>query len=84
VPTLLRNGREVRPAKAQLCYVVHGYRQMRAFPAGRGISGKGLTLASGGRFSAHADCFNAWDERVLVRLVDACFHGRPCNPAGLR
>jgi hypothetical protein len=198
VPTLYRNGREVRPVKAQLYYVVHGYRQMRAFPAGlrivagdahaaapqssrvtywdcaggagirskpspapparcgtvsgqvlvrrqgekklrpmtvrskthlelrvdfpdcwdgehldspdhkshmaysRGyvcprshpvkvplirlmirypiISGKGVTLASGGRFSAHADFFNAWDERALVRLVDACFHDRPCNP----
>jgi hypothetical protein len=198
VPTLFRNGREVRPAKAQLYYVVHGYRQMRAFPAGlrmvagdahatrpqsglvaywdcaggagirsnpspapparcgtvsgtvlvlrrgskklvpmtvrskthlelrvnfpdcwdgkhldspdhkshmaysRGfvcprshpvkvpllqlmiryplVSGQGLTLASGSRFSAHADFFNAWDERALVRLVDACFHGRPCDP----
>jgi hypothetical protein len=45
------------------------------------VSGKGLTLASGGRFSAHADFFNAWDERALARLVDACFHDRPCNPA---
>jgi Domain of unknown function (DUF1996) len=198
VPTLYRNGREVRPEKAQLYYVVHGYGQMRAFPAGlrmvagdahaaapqsslvtywdcaggpglrsapfaappgrcgtvsgtvlirrpgqkkplpmtlrskthlelrvnfpdcwdgkhldsadhkshmaysRGyvcprshpvkvplirlmiryplVSGKGVTLASGGRFSAHADFFNAWDERVLTRLVDACFHDRPCNP----
>lgn len=199
VPTLFRDGREVRPMKAQLYYVVHGYTQMRAFPAGlrmvagnahatspqsalvtywdcaggagvrskpspapparcgtvsgqvlvrrKGekkvhpmtvrekthlelrvnfpdcwdgkhldspdhkshmaysrdfvcprshpvkvpliqlmiryplVSGKGLTLASGGRFSAHADFFNAWDERALVRLVDACFHDRPCNPA---
>jgi Domain of unknown function (DUF1996) len=200
VPTLYRNGREVRPAKAQLYYVVHGYRQMRAFPAGlrmvagdahatapqsglvtywdcagsvvrskpspapparcgtvsgqvlarrKGekklrpmtvrskthlelrvnfpdcwdgkhldsldhrshmaysrdfvcprkhpvkvpliqlmirypiVSGKGLTLASGGRFSAHADFFNAWDERALVRLVDACFHDRRCNPSAM-
>ena len=199
VPTLFRDGREVRPAKAQLYYVVHGYRQMRAFPAGlrmvagdahatapqsglvtywdcaggagvrskpspapparcglvsgtvlvlrRGSkklvpmtvrskthlelrvnfpdcwdgkhldsldhrshmaysrhfvcprshpvkvpliqlmiryplsSGKGVTLSSGGRFSAHADFFNAWDERTLVRLVDDCFHERGCNPA---
>ena len=199
VPTLFRNGREVRPVKAQLYYVVHGYRQMRAFPAGlrmvagdahatspqsslvtywdcaggagirskpepapparcgvvsgtvlmlrpgskkpvratvrsktrlelrvnfpdcwdgkrldspdhrshmaysRGFvcprshpvkvpliqlmirypisSGKGVTLASGGRFSAHADFFNAWDERTLVRLVADCFQDRPCDPA---
>jgi hypothetical protein len=199
VPTLYRNGREVRPAKAQLYYVVHGYRQLRAFPAGlrmvagdahaggpqssrvaywdcaggagvrskpsaapparcgtvsgevlvrrKGekklrpmtirskthlelrvnfpdcwdgkrldsrdhgshmtysrdyvcprshpvkvpliqlmiryplVSGKGVTLASGGRFSAHADFFNAWDELALTRLVDDCFHDRPCNPA---
>jgi hypothetical protein len=45
------------------------------------VSGKGVTLASGSRFSAHADFFNAWDERALVRLVDDCFHDRPCNPA---
>jgi Domain of unknown function (DUF1996) len=200
VPTLYRNGREVRPEKAQLYYVVHGYGRMRAFPAGlrmvagnahatspqsalvaywdcagsvvrskpspapparcgtvsgkvlvrrKGekklhpmtirsktrlelrvnfpdcwdgkrldsldhkshmaysrdlvcprshpvkvpliqlmiryplVSGKGVTLASGGRFSAHADFFNAWDERALVRLVDDCFHDRPCNPAAI-
>jgi hypothetical protein len=47
------------------------------------VSGKGVTLASGGRFSAHADFFNAWDERALVRLVDDCFHGRPCDPAAM-
>ena len=199
VPTLYWNGREVRPEKAQLYYVVHGYRQLRAFPAGlrmvagnahatspqsglvtywdcagavgirsqpspapparcglvsgtvlelrqgssrlvratvrsktrlelrvnfpdcwdgkrldspdhrshmaysRGFVcprshpvkvpliqlmiryptsvGKGVTLSSGGRFSAHADFFNAWDERTLVRLVDDCFHRRGCNPA---
>lgn len=34
VPTLYQNGREVRPAKAQLYYVLRGYTQMRAFPAG--------------------------------------------------
>ena len=45
------------------------------------VSGKGVTLASGGRFSAHADFFNAWDERTLVRLVADCFHRRGCNPA---
>jgi Domain of unknown function (DUF1996) len=201
VPTLYRNGREVRPEKAQLYYVVHGYGRMRAFPPGLRmvagdahatapqsrlvtywdcaggagvrskpspapparcgivsgmvlmlrpgskkparirlrskthlelrvnfpdcwdgkrldspdhkshmaysrhfvcprshpvkvpliqlmiryplVSGKGVTLASGGRFSAHADFFNAWDERALVRLVDDCFHDRPCNPAAI-
>ena len=34
VPTLYRNGREIRPAKAQLYYVVRGYTDMRPFPAG--------------------------------------------------
>ena len=48
------------------------------------VSGKGVTLASGGRFSAHADFFNAWDERALVRLVDDCFHGRLCDPSAGR
>jgi hypothetical protein len=42
-------------------------------------SGRGVTLASGGRFSAHADFINAWNQRVLAKLVDDCFHLRPCN-----
>ena len=198
IPTLYRNGREVRPAKAQLYYVLRGYGEMHAFPAGlrmvagdahamrpqstevtwwacggrgaktrpsstapsqcgvitgRGFSrpagatrsspihwrtktflelhvdfpdcwdgrhldapdhhshmaysrdyvcprshpvkvplirltvrypitsGDGVALASGGQLSGHADFFNAWDQQALERLVDACFHGRPCDPA---
>ncbi|HKP18867.1 MAG TPA: DUF1996 domain-containing protein [Gaiellaceae bacterium] len=34
VPTLFDHGREVRPAKAQLYYVLRGYDQMHAFPSG--------------------------------------------------
>jgi hypothetical protein len=34
VPTLFQDGREVRPMKAQLYYVLRGHDQMRAFPAG--------------------------------------------------
>jgi Domain of unknown function (DUF1996) len=196
VPTLYQNGREVRPAKAQLYYVLRGYDQMHPFPPGlrmvagdahatrpqsmrvtywtcggraartapsstvparcgviegRGLSprgphekaavirwrtrtflelhvdfpdcwdgvhldspdhhshmaysrdyvcprshpvkvplirltirypidrGRGVLLASGGRFSGHADFFNAWDPQALARLVDDCFHGRPCR-----
>jgi hypothetical protein len=41
--------------------------------------GKGVSLASGSQFSAHADFFNAWDQRALERLIDDCFRGRPCN-----
>ena len=41
--------------------------------------GSGLTLASGGVYSGHADFFNAWDQRALSKLVDDCFHDRPCN-----
>jgi uncharacterized protein DUF1996 len=40
---------------------------------------RGVTLASGGQLTGHADFFNAWDEHALVRLVDQCFHDRPCN-----
>ena len=42
-------------------------------------SGKNVALASGGQLTGHADFFNAWDEQALARLVDDCFHGRPCN-----
>ena len=41
--------------------------------------GPGVTLASGGQRTGHADFFNAWDEGALAKLVDDCFHGRPCN-----
>jgi hypothetical protein len=34
VPTLFQDGREVRPAKAQLYYIVFGLDHMRAFPPG--------------------------------------------------
>jgi hypothetical protein len=40
----------------------------------------GVSLASGSQFSGHADFFNAWDERTLARIVNACFHDRPCDP----
>ena len=42
-------------------------------------SGKNVALASGGQLTGHADFFNAWDEQALARLVDDCYHGRPCN-----
>ena len=41
--------------------------------------GRGVELASGSPVTAHADFYNAWDERALAKLVDACFHDRPCN-----
>jgi hypothetical protein len=41
--------------------------------------GPDVALASGGQFSGHADFFNTWDQRALTRLVDDCFHDRPCN-----
>ncbi len=43
--------------------------------------GHGLTLASGGQLTGHADFLNAWDQRTLERLVDDCFHDRPCDPS---
>ena len=46
-------------------------------------SGRGVYLASGGQFSGHADFFNAWNEAFLTRLVDVCFHDKPCNPAAM-
>ena len=42
--------------------------------------GAGLTLASGGQYSGHADFFNAWDQAVLTRLVDGCLNAlRHCQ-----
>jgi hypothetical protein len=42
--------------------------------------GRDVVLASGGQLTGHADFFNAWDERVLAKLVATCFHDQPCDP----
>ena len=36
--------------------------------------GTGITLASGGRYSGHADFFNAWRQGDLQTLVDGCLN----------
>jgi hypothetical protein len=42
--------------------------------------GPGLALSSGGQFSAHADFFNAWNQRVLAALVNRCLNAlRHCQ-----
>jgi len=46
------------------------------------ISGSlsGVTLASGGVHSGHADFFNSWNQSVLTQLVNDCLNaGRVCN-----
>jgi Domain of unknown function (DUF1996) len=43
--------------------------------------GTGVTLASGGQLTGHADFINAWDQRVLEQLVKTCFRDLPCDPA---
>jgi hypothetical protein len=42
-------------------------------------SGLNVELASGGQLTGHADFVNAWDQRAFAKLVDDCFHMRPCN-----
>ena len=47
--------------------------------------GPGVTLASGGQFSAHADFFNAWRQDELQSLVDGCLNALrhcPARPSG--
>jgi Domain of unknown function (DUF1996) len=46
--------------------------------------GEGVYLSSGSVLTGHADFINAWDERFLERLVDQCFHDRPCNPEAMK
>ena len=42
--------------------------------------GPGVTLASGGTYSAHADFFNAWRQSELQSLVDGCLNAlRHCQ-----
>jgi Domain of unknown function (DUF1996) len=42
--------------------------------------GSGVTLSSGGRYSAHADFFNAWRQGTLTSLVNDCLNAlRHCG-----
>jgi hypothetical protein len=42
--------------------------------------GAGVTLSSGGQYSAHADFFNAWRQPALASLVDGCLNAlRHCG-----
>jgi hypothetical protein len=42
--------------------------------------GSGVTLSSGGQYSAHADFFNAWRQGTLVSLVENCLNAlRHCG-----
>jgi hypothetical protein len=52
-------------------------RLMVRYPIDRGA---GVELASGGQITAHADFYNAWNQRFLERLVASCFHERGCKP----
>ena len=36
--------------------------------------GAGVELSSSGQYLAHADFFNAWNQRALERLVDKCLN----------
>jgi Domain of unknown function (DUF1996) len=45
--------------------------------------GLGVHLASGGVLTGHADFLNAWNEAFLKKLVDTCFHDRPCDPKAM-
>ncbi|HSH58396.1 MAG TPA: DUF1996 domain-containing protein [Acidimicrobiales bacterium] len=37
--------------------------------------GRGVTLSSGGKYSAHADFINAWNPTTLAELVKRCLNG---------
>jgi hypothetical protein len=42
--------------------------------------GSGITLSSGGQYSAHADFFNAWRQGTLASLVNGCLNAlRHCG-----
>ena len=48
--------------------------------------GKGISLASGGLYSGHADFINAWDPQALRDLVDGCLNKyvhKLCRPPTL-
>jgi hypothetical protein len=45
--------------------------------------GAGVTLSSGGQFSAHADFFNGWKQGALTRLVNGCLNAfQHCGQLG--
>ncbi len=46
--------------------------------------GAGVTLASGGQYSAHGDFFNAWDPARLADLVSGCLvDNMACGPGSI-
>lgn len=82
VPTLYENGREVRPAKAQLYYVLRGYDEMHAFPPGlRIVAGNARPARLQSTSVVYWACGAAGvTARVSTRaprcgLVTARFHG---------
>jgi hypothetical protein len=46
-----------------------GLQYIIAYPI---LGGPGVSLASGGQFSAHGDFMNGWDKRALARIVASC------------
>ena len=55
-------------------------RRSRSSTATRSTGGAGVTLASGGQLSGHADFFNAWRQDELQSLVDGCLNAlRHCQ-----
>ena len=52
-------------------------RLMIQYPVDRSA---GLSLASGGPQTAHADFFNAWNQRALEWIVASCFAERGFRP----
>ena len=58
----------------------HGLPQISLIYRYPTTGGAGATLASGGRFSGHADFFNAWRQSDLQTLVDGCLNAlRHCQ-----
>jgi hypothetical protein len=75
VPTLFQNGHEVRPAKAQVYYVVFGYNQMHAFPAGlRMVAGDAHAMRPQSTRVVYWDCAGAMDvkSKPSVRAPRHC------------
>jgi hypothetical protein len=48
---------------------VPGLQFVIAYPI---LGGPGVTLASGGQYSAHGDFMNGWNEKALARIVARC------------
>lgn len=85
IPTLYRDGREIRPAKAQFYYNLRGYDRMHAFPYGlKVVAGDARARRPQSTKVVYWDCVGSMTERSapVARPPETCADVRLSAPKG--